>query len=88
VKPEFEYLVCTSQCMKVTFINNEYAGRVRGDQEVLEVRERMYDTCADLCDFLQLVGKDGWELVAAYALPFPDDIVEKMIFKRRRRVDG
>ena len=79
---KFEYLVCISQCMKVTFINGEYQGRIRGGQPVVEARERMYDSCPDLCAFLQRVGEGGWELVAAYAVPFPDGVVEKLIFKR------
>jgi hypothetical protein len=70
--------------MKVTFVNGEYQGRVRGQQDVVEVRERMYDSCPDLCPFLERVGAEGWELVAAYAVPFPEGVLEKLIFKRPR----
>ena len=80
----FEYLVCMSQCMKITFVNGEYQGRVRGQQQVAEVQERMYDSCPDLCAYLQQVGAAGWELVAAYTVPFPDGTVEMLIFKRQR----
>jgi hypothetical protein len=78
----FEYLVCLSQAGKVTFINNEWQGGVTGQQGVLEVRERMYDSCPDLCDFLQRAGGEGWELVAAYAVTLPDAVQEKLILKR------
>jgi hypothetical protein len=80
----FEYLVCLSQMGKVTFVNNEWQGRVMGQQDVREVRERMYDTCPDLCAFLQRVGSEGWELVAAYAVALPDGVQEKLILKRIR----
>ena len=78
----FEYLICVSQCMKVTFVNGEYQGRFHGRQVVAEVSERMYDSCPDLCAFMQRVGSGGWELVAAYAVPFPEGPIEKLIFKR------
>jgi hypothetical protein len=82
VVPGYEYMICISQGMKVTFINVEHQGKVVGDQEVVEIRERMYDSCPDLCAFLQRAGADGWDLVSAYALPFPDGVVEKFVFKR------
>ena len=44
----------------------------------------MYDSCPDLCTFLQQVGAKGWELVTAYAVPFPEGVLEKFLFKRPR----
>jgi hypothetical protein len=79
-----EYLVCLSQYGKVTFVNNEWQGRVAVQQGMSEDQDRVLDSCPDFCDYLQQAGRDGWELVAAYALALPDGVQEKLILKRSR----
>lgn len=77
----FEYLVCQSQIGKVTFVNGEWVG----DPDVLEVREQMFDSCPNLWDFLNQMGPEGWELVAAYSLVASDgQHFERLILKRPR----
>jgi hypothetical protein len=70
--------------MKVTFIDGVFQGKVLDSAGDAKARERMFEACPDLCPFLQRIGGEGWELVAAYALPFPDGVMEKLIFKRPR----
>ena len=48
----FEYMVCASQLMRITFVN----GRWQGDLSP--------ESCPDLWEFLQRVGNSGWELVS------------------------
>ncbi len=54
----FEYMICASQLMRVTFVN----GRWQGD--LPPETPGALDTCPDLWEFLQRVGNSGWELVA------------------------
>ncbi len=84
MKPAYEYLVCQSQEGKITVVNGEYIGRFMGNQAVTEVRERMFDSCPDFCDFLQRVGADGWELVCGYNIVNEHAQFEKLIFKRAK----
>ena len=54
----FEYMICTSQLMRVTFVN----GRWQGD--VPPGTPGALNSCPDLWEFLQRVGNSGWDLVA------------------------
>lgn len=66
----------------MTFLNNKWLGSVTGNQDVPEVRERMYDSCPDLGAFLNKMGAEGWELVAAYSVAYEHGVLEKFILKR------
>jgi hypothetical protein len=79
----FEYLICVSQLNKVTFVNNQWQGRVGGPHSS-EPHDRMLDSCPDLTAFLNQAGADGWELVSAYALALGHGVMEKLILKRSR----
>jgi hypothetical protein len=80
----YEYLVLQSQEGKITFVNEEYTGRFTGDQVVTEVRERMFDSCPDFCEFLRKAGADGWDLVCGYSITNEYGRYEKLIFKRSK----
>ncbi len=54
----FEYMICASQLMRVTFVN----GRWQGD--LSPETPGALDTCPDLWEFLQRVGNSRWELIA------------------------
>src|SRR5262249_41050891 len=82
MRQAFEYLVCHSQYEKITWVNGGYAGKFMGDQAVTEVRERMYDSCPDFCEFLKKTGGEGWELVCGYTVASEYGQFEKLIFKR------
>lgn len=81
----YEYLVCQCQEGKITGVNGKFIGRFMGDQEVLEVRERMYDSCPALCEFLTKLGAEGWELVCGYNIVNEHGQFEKLFFKRPLR---
>lgn len=53
----FEYMICTTQSMRITFVN----GRWQGD--VAPETPGALDSCPDLWEFLQRVGNSGWELI-------------------------
>ncbi|HEX9924620.1 MAG TPA: hypothetical protein VGD99_18325, partial [Anaerolineae bacterium] len=53
----FEYMICTSQSMRITFVN----GRWQGD--IAPETPGALDSCPDLWEFLQRVGSSGWELI-------------------------
>ena len=78
----FEYLICNSQNGKITFLNGKYLGRVMGDQNVLEVRERMFDSCPEQFEFLNRLGAEGWEMVNAYHVATEHGHFDTFVFKR------
>lgn len=82
MRPAFEYLICQAQEGRITIVNGDYVGRFMGDQAVVEVRERMFDSCPDFCAFLSQVGAEGWELVCGYSIANEHGQYEKLIFKR------
>lgn len=76
----FEYMICSSQLMRVTFVN----GRWQGDLPV--DTPGALDTCPDLWEFLQRVGSSGWELVSVTSnnSPEPDAILTTLYLKREK----
>jgi hypothetical protein len=54
----FEYMICSSQLMRVTFVNGRWQGELSVDTP------GALETCPDLWEFLQRVGNSGWELVS------------------------
>ena len=59
----FDYMICSSQLMKVTFVNGRWQGTIAPDQP------SAMDTCPDLWEFLQHVGGNGWELISVTSEP-------------------
>jgi hypothetical protein len=82
MRQQLEYLVCQAQEGKITYVNGKYAGKFMGDPSVIEVRERMYASCPEFCDFLNKLGAEGWELVCGYSITNEYAQFEKFIFKR------
>ena len=76
----FEYMICASQLMRITFVN----GRWQGDLPV--DTPGALDTCPDLWEFLQRVGSSGWELVSVTTnnSPEPDTILTTLYLKREK----
>ncbi len=61
----YEYLVCQTQWSYVTFVNGEWQGSVdyrSGNSE------EAYRSCPQTWDYLNRVGQQGWEVVAAVNL--------------------
>ena len=59
---EFEYLVCQTQFSRVTFVNGAWQGAVALDSGDTQ---KALDSCPSMWDYLNLAGRDGWELVTA-----------------------
>ena len=53
---QFEYLVCQTQYSRVTFANGEWQG---------SVALNALDSCPQVWDYLNQVGRAGWQLIAA-----------------------
>ena len=59
---QFEYLVCQTQYSRVTFANGKWQGSVAlssGDSQAA------LDSCPDVWDYLNQMGRAGWQLVTA-----------------------
>lgn len=56
--PRFEYMICSAQLMRITFVNGRWQGDLSPDTP------GALDTCPDLWEFLQRVGNSGWELIS------------------------
>jgi hypothetical protein len=76
----FEYMICTSQLMRVTFVNGRWQGELAPDAP------HALETCPDLWEFLQRVGNTGWELVSVTANPMPEEetILTTLYLKREK----
>lgn len=59
----FEYMICTAQLMRVTFVNGRWQGELTPDTT------GALESCPDLWEFLQRVGNSGWELVSVTSDP-------------------
>lgn len=58
----FKYRVCQTQMARVTYVNGQWQGLQVPD--VADV-EMLYNSCPMLWEYLESVGRDGWELVGA-----------------------
>lgn len=76
---QFEYMICSAQLMHLTFVNGEWQGRLPPDST------GALETCPKLWDFLQEVGKNGWELITVTTAIKPDELTT-LYFKREQRL--
>ncbi len=72
----FDYMICSAQLMRVTFVNGRWQGNLPPDTP------GALNTCPDLWEFLQQVGNNGWELVAVTTEP--TSALETLYLKRQR----
>jgi hypothetical protein len=77
----FDYLVCTCQSAKVTWVNGQWRGTVPLSTDPNE-SGRLLDSCPATWDFLNEMGGEGWELVAAYTTTVEQYTHQTMILKR------
>src|SRR5947209_7232903 len=63
----FDYRVCQVQQSHVTFVNGEWQGRVPLSEAA--GASDPFASCPKVWDYLQRVGPDGWEIVAAAVRP-------------------
>jgi hypothetical protein len=76
----FEYMICTAQLMRITFVNGRWQGDLSPDTP------GALESCPDMWEFLQRVGNSGWELVSVTTnnAAKEDAILTTLYFKRER----
>ncbi len=66
MKRQFKYQVCQVQAGHVTYVNAHW----QGNQALAGVSlEELINTCPVLWEYLNAVGRDGWNLVSVAILP-------------------
>lgn len=76
----FEYMICSSQLMRVTFVNGRWQGDLPPDSP------GALEACPELWDFLQRVGTSGWELVAVTSDHAEGEAILTTLFLKREKV--
>jgi hypothetical protein len=61
----FEYLVCSVQYGRVTFVNGVWHGGVPMGADT----SASLESCPNVWDYLREAGRDGWDLVSAITHP-------------------
>lgn len=76
----YDYMVCSAQLMRVTFVNGRWQGATPPDTP------DALSTCPDLWEFLQRVGNNGWELVSVTTEQSEEQLkgFSTLYFKRER----
>jgi len=76
----FDYMVCSAQLMRITFVNGRWQGSMPPDLP------NALDSCPDLWEFLQRVGQNGWDLVSVTSEPTTGQSghLSTLYFKRER----
>lgn len=80
VMARFEYMICSSQLMRVTFVNGRWQGDLSPDSP------GALDTCPDLWEFLQRIGNGGWELVSVTSDQVEGEAVLTTLYLKREKV--
>jgi hypothetical protein len=78
---EFEYQVCYGVVDRVTFSNGQWLGA-----DIPEAQRKASDieACPFVWDFLEAVGRDGWELITILESPAKNGVVRTYFFKREK----
>jgi hypothetical protein len=77
----FEYMICTAQLMRVTFVNGRWQGDLSPDTP------GALESCPDMWEFLQRVGNSGWELVSVTTnSAAKEDAILTTLYLKRMRV--
>jgi hypothetical protein len=76
----FEYMICSSQLMRITFVNGRWQGDLTPDSP------GALETCPDLWEFLQRVGNSGWELVSVTSDQVEGEALLTTLYLKREKV--
>lgn len=76
----FEYMICTSQLMRITFVNGRWQGDLAPDSP------GALETCPDLWEFMQRVGNSGWELVSVTSDQVEGEALLTTLYLKREKV--
>jgi len=87
---QFEYLVCQTQYGRVTFANGQWQGTIAigaGDTQA------SLDSCPQVWDYLNQVGRLGWQLIATANATITNEgqtsqISYQLFLKRERMSDN
>jgi len=84
---QFEYLVCQTQYGRVTFANGQWQGTIAigaGDTQAT------LDSCPQVWDYLNQVGRLGWQLIATANATITNEgqtsQISYQLFLRRERM--
>lgn len=88
VSKVFKYRVCQTQMARVTFVN----GRWQGLQIENTDADTLYNSCPLVWEYLEAVGRDGWELVtiAPHAVSHSGAVsnTTNLLFLKKEMPDG
>jgi hypothetical protein len=76
----FEYMICSSQLMRVTFVNGRWQGDLAPDSP------GAFETCPDLWEFLQRIGNSGWELVSVTSDQMEGEAILTTLYLKREKI--
>jgi hypothetical protein len=76
----FEYMICSSQLMRVTFVNGRWQGDLPPDTP------GALENCPDLWEFLQRVGNSGWELVSVTSDKVEGEAILTTLYLKREKI--
>ena len=76
---QIEYRVCTVQNARVTFVNNDWQGRV---DPAGGNHDEALASCPQTWDYLNEQGRYGWELAAAAAYNIGEVAMQNLYLKR------
>ena len=76
----FEYMICSSQLMRVTFVNGRWQGDLSPDAA------GALETCPDLWEFLQRVGNSVWELMSVTSDQVEGEAILTTLYLKREKV--
>jgi hypothetical protein len=76
----FDYLVCSVQYGRVTFVNGEW----QGTAPISEDTSASLGSCPQSWEYLRAAGLDGWELVGTttHQQSQPDAVQDTLYLKR------
>ena len=79
---QFEYLVCTAQQNRVTFVNGQWQGRLAPRAP------GALESCPKVWDFLQALGQEEWDLITVATDQVADQAANlTTLYLKRERSD-
>ena len=75
----YEYRVCAMQNGRVTFVNGQWQGSIAPESDD---PNQALDTCPAVWQYLDVAGREGWELVSAINQPLQDVHLQTLFLKR------
>ena len=77
----FEYLVVQVQDMRATFANGQWVGSISLEAAKTDFTAGL-NSCMQIWDYVQVAGRDGWEMVGTTSMGAPGAEFQMLYFKR------